>query len=94
VEFKRAEDLEFWLRLRKQGYNIANLSSSLLNFRVVDEMGLKRDRLNFIYNRKARVKNISLRYLVFDMISIMVSSLYCMLPENVISKAYNKENKA
>ena len=53
--FLKAEDLEFWLRLRKAGFKIANIPQKLLNFRIVGDQAIKRTGDNLRFNYKARV---------------------------------------
>ncbi|KAA6306833.1 hypothetical protein EZS27_041503, partial [termite gut metagenome] len=58
--FCKAEDLEFWLRLRKNNFKITNISQVLLNYRVVGDLSTKRIGENFKFNYKARIKNLSI----------------------------------
>lgn len=91
--FPRAEDLEFWLRLRNAGFRMANTSQKLLNYRVVGDLAAKRGGDNFRFNYKARLKNLSTRYLLFDIFSICMVKLYCLMPQKLISVVYAVENK-
>lgn len=91
--FPRAEDLEFWLRLRNAGFRIANTSQKLLNYRVVGDLATKRAGNNFKFNYKARLKNLSIRYLLFDVLSICIVKFYCLMPHKLISMVYATENK-
>ena len=74
--FLKAEDLEFWLRLRKAGFKIANIPQKLLNFRIVGDQAIKRTGDNLRFNYKARVKHLSVKYFVFDLLSIAIVKLY------------------
>jgi len=91
--FTKAEDLEFWLRLRNKGYNMINVSNVLVNFRVVGDLALKRTGENFEYNYRARLKNFSFRYLFLDLCSLLVIKLYSIAPRSLFSIIYSKENR-
>jgi glycosyltransferase EpsE len=90
--FLKTEDLEFWLRLRNNGFHIANMDDVLLNYRVVGDLTIKRAGENFQYDYKARVKNISFKHFIFDIMSVLVAKTYCCIPNILISKAYSMEN--
>ena len=92
--FLKAEDLEFWLRLRKAGFKIANIPQKLLNFRIVGDQAIKRTGDNLRFNYKARVKHLSVKYFVFDLLSIAIVKLYCVMPRKIISVAYSLENSS
>ena len=55
--FSQSEDLELWLRLKKAGYNFANLKDNLIDYRELNE---ERSRDHWLYNIKARRKNLDL----------------------------------
>lgn len=93
-KFPMAEDLEFWLRLRKRGYRLANMDVCLLNYRCATDMAGKRSRKQFRWNLKARVKNISVRYLFYDLFSICVAAFYSILPSRIVSFCYSVENRS
>ena len=93
TRFPKAEDLEFWLRLRNLGYRLDNMAVPLLNYRVIDAMVSKRDREQFRWNFKARHKNFSVRHILYDTLSCGVSACYCILPSQVIAYMYARENK-
>jgi glycosyltransferase involved in cell wall biosynthesis len=90
--FYKAEDLEFWLRIRRNNFKIANISQILLNFRVIGNLATKRIGENFKYNYKARIKNLSTRYFFLDIFSIIISIVYCFLPQKIVSIVYSSEN--
>ena len=92
--FLKAEDLEFWLRLRKAGFKIANIPKKLLNFRIVGDQAIKRTGDKLRFNYKARVKHLSVKYFVFDLLSIAIVKLYCVMPRKIISVAYSLENSS
>lgn len=91
--FKKAEDIEFWLRLRNNGLQINNLDVPLLNYRIMANMGNKRDHSQFKSLLRARIKNIKLKYMFVDMIAILITSIYSILPLSFISFIYSVENK-
>lgn len=90
--FFKAEDLEFWLRLRNAGFKMTNVSQKLLNFRVVGDLAEKRTGENLKYNFKARVKHLSMRYFIFDVLSIFIVKIYCLMSRKVASAVYSLEN--
>lgn len=89
---KGCEDTEFWLRLRNHGYVIRNLQTPLVNYRIAEDMAIKRkadNKVNFL----ARKKNFSYKYFLLDSISLMVILFRMALPQRFVSWAYSKENK-
>ncbi|MDL2262838.1 glycosyltransferase [Bacteroidales bacterium OttesenSCG-928-I21] len=92
--FKKAEDLELWLRMMKKGYKISNLPDILLHFRVNGNLADKRTKEHFEYNYEARKKNFSWRSPVWSFLSIFFSKIYIFLPKKIISAAYNIENNS
>ena len=90
--FKKSEDLEFWLRLMKNGYKLANMSDFLLKYRVCGDLSNKRVSNHWSYNFKARTKNFTLKYPIFSILSVMVSFLYTIMPKFIISFIYKSEN--
>lgn len=88
---KMAEDLEFWLRLMRKGYRLANLSETVLNYRVLGDQAQKR-KAQWTYNAKARRKNFTLKMPIFSIGSVAASTIYTLLPQFVIRKIYSKEN--
>lgn len=91
--FKKAEDTEFWFRLRNNGFVIANLPYNLLNFRISGDLAKKRNVEHFSYNFKARNKNFSWKYCYVDIPSIIATKLYLAIPKKFISFYYSIENK-
>lgn len=90
--FYRAEDLELWLRLQKNGFNLANMKAFLLKYRVCGDLSNKRTNDHWLYNHKARVKNFSFRNPIFSLVSIFVSFTYTVMPDFIIKAIYRKEN--
>jgi len=91
--FKKAEDTEFWFRLRNNGYKISNISCDLLMFRISGDLAKKRNNEHFSYNHKARYKNFSWKYFYVDIPSLIATKLYLVIPESFISRYYAMENK-
>lgn len=92
VNFGKAEDLELWLRLQRNGFKIANVPDFVLNYRICGDLSEKRTIENWKFNLKARTRNYSLRAPFSGLIGIFVSYLYTKLPKFVIRATYNKEN--
>lgn len=90
--FFRAEDLELWLRLQKNGFVLANMKNTLLKYRVCGDLSKKRANDHWIFNYKARVKNFSFRNPFFGLVSIFVSFTYTIMPDFIIKAVYKKEN--
>ena len=86
--FPKAEDLELWLRLMKNGFKIYNIDSFLLKYRIIGNPSDKRLGENFKYNFKARKKNFSWRYPIFSLISLFFAKIYCLLPKKIIDIFY------
>jgi glycosyltransferase EpsE len=91
--FRKAEDLEFWLRLRNSGFKIANMPEYLLYFRISGDLAEKRNSEHFSYSFKARSKNFSWRYFYLDLPSILFAKLYSIVPSKITSIYYLNENK-
>lgn len=89
---KKAEDIELWLRLKRNGFKIKNMSDKLLNYRVVGNLALKRNKEQWIYNYKARKKNLSLKYPLFSILTIIVSFLFTITPNTIVKRVYKREN--
>ncbi|MHB9054709.1 MAG: glycosyltransferase [Paludibacteraceae bacterium] len=91
--FSKAEDTEFWFRLRNKGYKIVNLPYTLLNFRISGDLAKKRSVEHFSYNHRARYKNFSWKYFYVDIPSIVATKFYLFIPKKFISLYYSIENK-
>lgn len=92
MEQKKAEDIEFWLRLKRKGFRLENMSRKLLNYRVEGDLALKRTKEQWMFNYKARLRNFSYRFPLFSMASIIVSGIYVIIPSKIIQIFYHKEN--
>ena len=91
---KKAEDIEFWLRLKKNKYKIQNLPDKILNYRVVGNIALKRNREQWIYNFKARKSNFCWRYPIFIILSVGISFLFILIPNKIVEAVYRRENNS
>lgn len=92
VEQKKAEDIEFWLRLKRKGYRLENMSKKLLNYRTDGDLALKRTGEQWNYNFRARWKNFSYFFPLFSLISIVISAIYIVMPQRIIREIYKREN--
>jgi glycosyltransferase involved in cell wall biosynthesis len=90
--FLKAEDLELWLRLINSGYKISNVPDTLLSYRVDGNLAHKRIGENFAYNYKARKKNFSWRMPLWNLVSILISKIYTIIPRRIVNSVYKKEN--
>jgi glycosyltransferase involved in cell wall biosynthesis len=90
--FKKSEDLEYWLRLRKNGFKLANMADYLLKYRVCGDLSKKREDNHWGYNLKARRKNFSWKLPLINGLSLLVSFTYNILPNFVMSYIYKREN--
>ena len=90
--FKKAEDLEFYLRLFKNGFQLTNMDVFLLNYRVIGDLQKKREHDNWYFNHKARAKNFNWQRPIFSICSWCVSYIYLYVPCKIVSLLYKKEN--
>ncbi len=88
--FKKAEDIELWLRLRNEGVVFDNIKSLVLNYRVSGDMATKRNHSQFKALLRARIKNFNWRYWYFDLPSIVVAALYSIAPLSLMGYFYNR----
>lgn len=91
--FRKAEDLELWLRLRNHGARFENLPEPLVNYRVVGDLGAKRGKSQLTHIWKARSKNFSWSHALFDIPSLFASLSYFFIPQHLISRFYKRENR-
>lgn len=91
---KMSEDLDFWLRLMNDGYKIANLPDTMINYRVMDNFLEKRSSdVQREVMAQVRHKNFDKRHLVHSILSVFSGWLFTHMPRGAIDKAYNSENK-
>ena len=92
-EYKKAEDIDFLMRLYKHGYVFGNTGEKLLRYRVVGNLQHKRSRDQWIYNHKARSENFIWSKPLFSTASWLVSLAYQYAPSSVVSFFYKRENQ-
>lgn len=91
-KYKKAEDIDFLMRLYKNGYVFGNTGAKLLRYRVVCDMQNKRGREQWIYNHKARSENFIWSKPFFSTASWLVSLAYKYTPSFVVAMFYKREN--
>ncbi|MFT3751973.1 MAG: glycosyltransferase [Paludibacter sp.] len=79
--FKKSEDVDFWFRLRNNGYKFENLPHNLLSYRISGDLAFKRSKEHFSFNFKARYKNYSWKYFYIDLPSLAFTKLYAFMPK-------------
>lgn len=92
--YKRAEDIDFLMRLYKNGYVFGNTGEKLLRYRVVGNLQNKRSRDQWIYNHKARSENFIWSKPFFSTASWLVSLAYKYTPSFVVTMFYKRENRS
>jgi len=78
TKFRYAEDLDFWLRLLNCNVKFANLSKPLVKYR---QQQLSRANKHWLYNLKARIKNLSSPRRFEKLIAIFGIFLWMLLPK-------------
>jgi glycosyltransferase EpsE len=91
-KLKKAEDLDLWLRLFKNGWKLSNLNEKLLNYRVCGSLAKKRSKEQWKNNFQIRKNNYTPRLFVFSICSITMSFMYTLIPNFVFDIYYKKEN--
>jgi len=77
ADFRYAEDLELWLRLLNCGVRFMNLGSVLVRYR---QESTARNRHHWQFNRRARWRNFSSRYLPWRVAGLLAVSAWALLP--------------
>jgi glycosyltransferase involved in cell wall biosynthesis len=90
--FKKSEDLEYWLRLRKNGLKLTNMPDYLLKYRVCGDLSKKRVNNHWNYNLKARKNNFSWQLPLINSLSLLVSFMYSIMPAFIMRTIYSIEN--
>ncbi|MEE1315762.1 MAG: glycosyltransferase [Prevotella sp.] len=90
-KYKRAEDIDFFMRLYKKGYKFGNMEEFLLKYRVIGDLHSKRTKDQWIYNHKARRKFLFSKPL-FSIASFFVSYAYIKIPGKIVTMYYKREN--
>ena len=91
---KMSEDLDFWLRLMNDGYKLANIPDTLINYRVMSNFLEKRSSdIQRKVMAQVRHKNFDKRHLVHSILSDFSGWLFTHVSRDTIDKAYNRENR-
>lgn len=91
---KMSEDLDFWLRLMNDGYHIANLPDTVLDYRVMGNFLEKRSSdVQRKIMAQVRRKNFDRRHLAYSVLSAFSGWLFTHVPRSTIDKVYQNENK-
>lgn len=91
---KKAEDLDFWLRLIQSGHKCANLPDCLLKYRITQNFLDKRgDMLQRQTMAKVRAKNMSFRHPFLSVFSSFTGFIAMHLPRRIVDMVYRMENK-
>lgn len=91
---KMSEDLDLWLRLMNDGYKLANIQDTVLNYRVMDNFLEKRSSdVQREVMAQVRKKNFDKRHIMRSSLSYVSGWLFTHVPRGAIDRAYNNENK-
>lgn len=91
---KMSEDLDFWLRLMNDGYRIANLPDTVLDYRVMGNFLEKRSSdVQREVMAQVRKKNFDRRHPIHSVLSVFSGWLFTHVPRGTIDKAYQNENR-
>lgn len=91
---RMSEDLDLWLRLLNDGYKLANIQDTVLNYRVMGNFLEKRTSdVQREVMAQVRNKNFDKRRLVHSLLSCLSGWFFTHVPRSAINKAYNSENK-
>lgn len=94
VNMKKAEDIDFWIRLYNDGYQIENLSDTLIRFRIdsnfMDKRINNKEQENYVI--KSRTKNFSLKRPLFSCANYMTAMIRGIVPDSIKAKQYQREN--
>ncbi len=90
---RMSEDLDFWLRLLNDGYKLANIRDTVLNYRVMENFLEKRSSdVQREVMAQVRYKNFDRRHLIHSVLSSLSGWLFTHVPRGAIDRAYNSEN--
>lgn len=89
--YRRAEDLDLWLRIMNKSLKIENLPEHIIQYRVSKNFCAKR-RDNWNANFRVRVINFSWKFPLFGLLSVIVSFLFLLVPSGIVQSVYDKEN--
>lgn len=85
--FKFAEDLELWLGLLNRGVLFANLPIALVRYR---QQTTTRHFRNWIYNIKARIKNLSSPNIPLKIFAILAIITWSLVPKSLQEFIFRK----
>lgn len=91
---KKAEDIDFWLRLYNDGYRIENIADVLVKFRIESGFLEKRvtNKLQEDYVLRIRRKNFSWKRPLFSAADWVLSYVRKAVPDSLKVKVYQREN--
>ena len=92
IKYKKSEDLEYWLRLKNNGFFYANVQDFVLKYRTGSDLYLKRKKDNWKFNFKARLSNFSFRSPITCLLGITISYIYTILPSFFIRTIYKYQS--
>jgi glycosyltransferase involved in cell wall biosynthesis len=84
--FRFAEDLDLWLRLLNHGVRFANLGSVLVRYR---QDSTSRNTRHWQFNRRARMRNFSSRYLVWRVLGLLAIIVWAVLPASLQGRVFD-----
>ena len=91
---KMSEDLDFWLRLMNDGYKLANIPDTILNYRVTNNFLAKRTSdVQRTVMAQVRKKNFSKHRLLHSTLSSLAGWLFTHVPRSALDSVYNIENR-
>ena len=91
---KMSEDLDLWLRLMNDGYKLANIPDTVLDFRVMRNFLEKRcSNVQREVMAQVRNKNFDKRHLIHSLLSVIFGWMFTHVPRYIIDRAYQRENK-
>ena len=91
---RMSEDLDLWLRLMNDGYKLANIPETVLNYRVMGNFLEKRSSdIQREVMEQVRRKNFDTRHLIHSVLSVLSGWLFTHVPRVAINKAYDRENR-
>lgn len=93
--YRKAEDIDFWIRLYNSGFRFANLPDTVFSFRVESDFMEKRvtNHAQEEYVLKARRENLSWRRPLFSVADLAMSYVRQLTPDHLKAKQYEQENE-
>lgn len=88
-----SEDLDLWLRVMNDGYRIANISDTVLNYRVTENFTEKRtSRAQVEYMSNVRKTNFYRRRSLHGVLSCFSAWMFTHVSVDLLQDIYNREN--